>query len=158
MDELKVLIEEKKLEYAELDNQVKWELMKFEIRKFAMKYSKKVAREKKRVLNENENLIKNFETKARDEHLISDDIYKKAKQDTELYYLEKTQGCIFRSKCQTYEEGEKSTKFFLGLEKKIAINGTIDMLKLEDDTEVNNYNDVLSEIKRFYKNLFSKKD
>ena len=72
--------------------------------------------------------------------------------------MEKTQGCIFRSKCQTYEEGEKSTKFFLGLEKKIAINGTIDMLKLEDDTEVNNYNDVLEEIKRFYKNLFSKKE
>ena len=39
-------------------------------------------------MNENENLIKNFETKARHEHAISEDIYKKAKQYTELNYLE----------------------------------------------------------------------
>ena len=32
------------------------------------------------------------------------------------------------------------------------------MLKVDDNTEVNDYNDVLSEIKKFYKNLFSKKD
>jgi len=109
-------------------------------------------------LIENETLITNFETKTRDEHTINEEMYKKAKQDTELYYWEKTQGSILRSKCQIYEEGEKSTKFFLGLEKKRAINGTIDMLKVDDNTEVNDYNDVLSEIKKFYKNLFSKKD
>ena len=45
---LKKLVEEKKIEYADMDNQIKWELMKFEIRKFAIRYSKKVARGKKR--------------------------------------------------------------------------------------------------------------
>ena len=48
LEGLKKLIEEKKIEYSNMDNQIKWELMKFEIRKFAMRYSKKVAREKKR--------------------------------------------------------------------------------------------------------------
>jgi len=47
VDGLKKLIEEKKIEYSDMDNQIKWELMKFEIRKFAMRYSKKVARKKK---------------------------------------------------------------------------------------------------------------
>ena len=61
---------------------------------------------------ENETLITNFETKTRDEHTINEEMYKKAKQDTELYYWEKTQGSILRSKCQIYEEGEKSTFFF----------------------------------------------
>ena len=61
-----------------------------------------------------------------------------------------------RSKCQNYEEGEKSTKFFLGLEKRRAINGTIGSLIVDEDKEVKNYNEVLDEIKSFYQNLFKK--
>ena len=45
---IKEMVAGKKVEYAEFDNQIKWELIKFEIRKFTMEYSKKVAREKKR--------------------------------------------------------------------------------------------------------------
>ena len=101
--------------------------------------------------------MKDFETKPRNEHTFSDEDYRRAKQEVELYHLERTKGQILRSKCQVYEEGEKSTKYFLGLEKRRAINGTIDSLKIDDDTEVNNYKDVLNEIKTFYKDLFSKK-
>ena len=43
------------------------------------------------------------------------------------------------------------------MEKRRAINGTIDSLKVDDDTEVKDYKDVLNEIKTFYKDLFSKK-
>ena len=109
------------------------------------------------MLVQNEVITKNYETRSRDEHMISEDVYMKAKQDIELYHLEKVKGNILRSKCQVYEEGEKSTKFFLGLEKKKAINGTIDMLLVEDDEEINDYKTVLDEIKIFYKQLFKKK-
>ena len=61
-----------------------------------------------------------------------------------------------RSKCQIYEEGEKSTKFFWELEKRRAINGTIGSLIVDEDKEVKNYNEVLDEIKSFYQNLFKK--
>ena len=57
-----------------------------------------------------------------------------------------------------YMRMEKNQQHFFWVVKRIAINGTIDMLKFDDKTEVNDYNDVLSEIKKFYKNLFSKKD
>jgi len=67
--------------------------------------------------------LKKFETKTGDEHAISEKIYKKSKQYTELYYLEKTQGCIFRSKCQI--EGEKSTKFFWGWKKRMPEVGQL---------------------------------
>ena len=82
------MVQEKKVEYAEFDNQVKWELIKFEIRKFAMNYSKKVARENRRVLRRNENIMKDFETKPRNEHTFSDDEYRRAKQEVELFHLE----------------------------------------------------------------------
>ena len=115
---LKKMIAEKKGEYADLNNQIKWELIKYEIRKFTMMYSKKVAREKKRLLEKNEKITTEFESKPRDEHSISEVEYNRAKQGIELYHMEKAKGYILRSKCEIYEEGEKSTKFFLGLEKK----------------------------------------
>ena len=115
---LRKRIEEKKLEFVGLGNQILWELIKFEIRKFTMEYSKKVAIEKRRVLELNEKITMDFETKPRNEHLISEEEYNRAKGEIESYHMEKTRGYILRSKCQIYEEGEKSTKFFLGLEKK----------------------------------------
>ena len=36
------LVEKKKLEYGGLNNQIKWELIKFKIRKFTMAFSKKL--------------------------------------------------------------------------------------------------------------------
>ena len=45
----------------------------------------------------------------------------------------------------------------MGLEKRKAIGSTIDSLMVEEQ-EVNNYGDVLDEIKKFYKDLFSKRD
>ena len=143
------MIAEKKVEYTDLNNQIKWELIKYEIRKFTMMYSKKVAREKKRLLEKNEKITTEFESKPRDEHSISEVEYNRAKQGIELYHMEKAKGYILRSKCEIYEEGEKSTKFFWGLEKKRAINGTIDSLQVEGNKEVQNYTEVSEDIKGF---------
>ena len=70
--------------------------------------------------------------------------------------MKKLKGYILRSKCQIFEEGEKSTKFFLGLEKKKAISGTIESVVVGEN-EVTDYKEVLDEIKKFYEQLFSKK-
>ena len=110
------------------------------------------------MLEKNEKITIEFESKPRDEHSISEVEYNQAKQGIELYHMEKAKGYILRSKCEIYEEGEKSTKFFLGLEKKRAINGTIESLQVEGNKEVQNYTEVLEEIKKFYKKLFMKQD
>ena len=69
------------------------------------------------------------------------------------FYEEKTNGISIRSKCDWYEYSEKSTKFFLNLEKtqahqkkirNILINGK----EITDQKEVNN------ELFAFYNNLF----
>ena len=115
---IRKLVEEKKVEYRGMNNQIKWELIKFEIRSFTLKYSKKVAMEKRRLLDLNEKITRDFETKPRSEHSISEEEYKRAKQECEKNHSEKTKGYILRSKCQIYVEGEKSTKFFFGLGKE----------------------------------------
>ena len=70
----------------------------------------------------------------------------------------RTKGAILRSKCSWYEDGEKSTKFFLNLEKRKAINSTIKKLIDKDSgRETTNSKEVLAELHRFYSNLFTKK-
>ena len=44
--------------------------------------------------------------------------YDSLKNDLELIYDHIDEGIRLRSKCDWYEQGEKSTKFFLNLEKQ----------------------------------------
>ena len=53
----------------------------------------------------------------------------KAKIDYENTLNNKTEGTILRSKTRIYEENEKSSKYFLNLEKQNAVQNTIKMLK-----------------------------
>ena len=90
---------------------LKWELLKYEIRKFTFKYSKKIAKERRenRILSENKlkELGGNLNT---EESIESYNIYKKE--------LDSMYDHIAEGICDWYEHGEMSTKFFLNLEKK----------------------------------------
>ena len=45
-------------------------------------------------------------------------------------FMRTAEGLKIRSKCQWYEEGEKSTKFFLNLEKKQSIKALVRKLEV----------------------------
>ena len=65
-------------------------------------------------------------------------------------------GYILRPKCLSYEQGEKSTKYFLNLEKTKATKGTIRSLIDDDDIEITGSKDIIGKIKNFYMRLFTK--
>ena len=65
-------------------------------------------------------------------------------------------GYILRSKCLSYEQGEKSTKYFFNLEKNKSMKGTIRSLVGDDNIEITESSDILSNIKNFYVKLFTK--
>ena len=56
------------------------------------------------------------------------EIYLRAKIEYENILNNKTEWAILRSKTRIYEENEKSSKYFLSLEKRNAIQNTIRML------------------------------
>ena len=62
---------------------------------------------------------------------------------------EKTQGYILRSKAKWYEEGEKSTKYFLNLEKSNALKKHIRKLKLDNNEIVTDQKVILEEQRKF---------
>ena len=136
---------------------MKWELFKFKIRHFTRNFSKKLAMEKRANQSKWEEIIISYETSTLVDHNIMENEYIAAKNGLENLHNDITAGYILRSKIQWYEEGEKSTKFFLNLEKKKAIQNTIQTLIVNGQTL--NDSDAISEsIKKFYMKLFEKRD
>ena len=109
------------------DYRIGWEFLKYKVRQFSQIYSKQKAceRRKKRVnfKKKIEELESNLSENSAPEEIIE---YKNAKAQLDDLYNYVTEGAILRSKVRWYEEGEKSTKYFLNLEKssrnKTSIN------------------------------------
>ena len=81
--------------------------------------------------------------------------YESLKSDLELIYDPISEGVRLRSKCDWYEQGEKSIKFFLNLEKQRGNQNRIRKL-IVNEKEINNETEILNQIKLFYDTLFLK--
>ena len=81
--------------------------------------------------------------------------YDKTRNELEQIYDKIVEGVKIRSKCSWYQYGEKSTKFFYGLEKKNAMSGAIKMI-INDEKEITIPNKINLSLKSFYQSLFRK--
>ena len=136
-----------------------WETIKYEVRKFSIKFSKNRSKTNNIDKNMHENIVKSFETNPKSNILEAD--YNTSKDWLENWYDDYTKGAILRSKAEWYEKGEKSTKFFLNLEKRNSVKNTIRNIFIKDscnnDILCDDENKILSHAKNFYDNLFSRK-
>ena len=103
-------------EYAEFEKQLRWDLEKYQIRKITTEFSKKKARLRREAVKKLEKTINAYETNPTANN-IAPEGYSAAKQAYEEIKNDEAIGSILRSKCQVYEDGEKSSKYFAGLEK-----------------------------------------
>ena len=135
---------------------LKWELIKYEVRKFTIKYCKQKKRVAKDRETELENNLKSLEEneRAKDEQLFIE--IERIKTELKNVQLEKAQGSIIRSRVQWNEQGEKSTAYFFNLEKKNAIRKNIRKLK-HNDIEETNQDRILEIIKDYYEKMYSYK-
>ena len=96
--------------------QLKWEFLKYEIRKFTIHYTKGLAKERKQKILNLKNELKKPEIILSDANSLGQ--YNSIKNELEAIYDHISEGIRIRSKCDWYEYGKKSTKFFLNLEKQ----------------------------------------
>ena len=137
-----------------------WELLKYDMRKYNIKFSKNKSRKSKIEKTKHENIMKSFETTPQNKEILQDE-YERSKSWLENWHEEYTKGVILRSKSDWYEQGEKSTKYFLNLEKNNSVKNTIRKMVINN----NGSNDVLCEdekgildhAKTFYEKLFERK-
>ena len=95
---------------SNMNAQLKWGLLKYEIRRFIIDYTKRKAKQKREQQAYLESELKKLENNLESsENLIK---YESLKNDVESIYDHIAEGVKLRSKCDWYEQGKKSTKFF----------------------------------------------
>ena len=113
-------IEEYFHEIMEISNPViRWDFLNFKMRQFCMSYSKQKSRERKQKrisLESKPDSLENNITVMSTDLVLKE--YNSVKQELEEIYNYITEGIIFRTRTVWYGEGEKSTKYFLNLEKR----------------------------------------
>lgn len=133
-----------------------WEMVKTKLKKISIRYAKRRSFRKKQKEKEmTDNLEREEERLERDPNL---DRSKLLQLQSELENLEKEKcmGAIIRSKAKYVVEGEKSTKFFLNLEKKKQRGNFIAELENEKGEKISDLVGILEEVQKFYMKLFDK--
>jgi hypothetical protein len=80
--------------------------------------------------------------------------YNKLKLELEQIENHKTEGLIIRSKVRWYEQGGKSNKYFLNLEKRNQTKKCISKLYNKECILLTKQSDIRDEVKDFYVNLY----
>ena len=100
-----------------------------------------------------EHTLKNLEN-----NLTSDEnrkFYNHNKNEWETIYDHIAEGLKIRSKCECYKHDEKSTKFFLNLEKKRHVQNGIRKL-IAEEKEITDHKEISKDIKAFYETRFKR--
>ena len=80
-----------------------------------------------------------------------------AKENLEAFYDEKLDGVIIRARARWHEHGEKSSKYFLNLEKRNHIKKHMRKLKISGVITTDSFS-ILAEQKGFYQELYKSRN
>lgn len=78
----------------------------------------------------------------------------RAKDKLESHCAYAAKGAQVRSRAQWYEDGERNTKYFLGLEKKRSTQNVISKLIADNGKPITSLLEILQEEVKFYKQLY----
>ena len=150
---------------AHLSSRLTWDLCKLKVKETFIRYSKDKARISRTRHNTDEarlnHLLKLVDqsdnVNSADNQQIVDEVNEiqlRLNEDA----LQQAKGAQIRSRAQWVEQGEKSSKFFLGLEKSRQTKKVITQLYNGDNTIVSNLDSLLECQVNFYKTLYSSKN
>ena len=138
--------------------QLRWELLKYEIRKFSIYFSKKLARERRSRYTDIETEIIRIEQQNRwQENADLVDKHDQLLKDLEQQHNYITEGIIIRSKTIWYELGEKNNKYFLTLEKRNKAKTHIKKLIGNDDDEITDPRKIMLAVEEHFNKFFTPK-
>ena len=147
-------------EYADqVDSSMIWELIKVRVKEFSVKYCCKRSNEQNIVIDLLETKInaldKLIKSDSKDEELILE--RKQLKDELDSKFADKATGAQIRSKVQFIEEGERSTSYFLGIEKHRQNHNMIKALTKNRITHTEDA-DILNIAREFYNGLYTSQE
>ena len=137
-----------------LDSRNVWDWIKYNIRAHAINYSKKKAKERNATESNLQDELK--KAKQKYETMPSDSnatCLNAAQEKLETFYEERTKGIIICARARWHEHREKSTEYFLNLEKRNHMKKHIQKLHISGVIKTDPFC-ILKEQDRFYKDLY----
>ena len=157
VNKLRENIREYREKYANVEDlELKWDLIKMEIRGFTIKYSKIKMKKREReelLLQKKANKLLHDSEKNHCDKKILNELYATNLRLKEIMH-QRTKGAILRSKARWHEHGERNTRYFFNLEKRNHTRKTVTKLEIGDNKYVNDQFAILEEEKRFYESLY----
>ena len=153
VSEIKHLVSSFLSNISNMNAQLKWELLKYKIYKFTIDYIKLKAKERRKQQAYLKSGLEKIENNLESSENLRK--YESFKNNWELIYDHIAEVVRLRSKCDWYEQGQKSTKFFLNFEKQLGNPNRIRKL-IVNEKEINNEIEILNQINLFYESLFQK--
>ena len=136
-----------------------WDTIKLQCRGRSIEYSSRKKKQKKNKIRELEEIICDLQKTA--SVVINQEVHaklEKAKSDLDKEIEQITRGNIIRSRARWCEEGERSSNYFLNLEKRNYNNKTITKLKTINGKILTDRKAILEEQQSFYSKLYSSRD
>ena len=155
---LRAELESFKQKYLDVEDlNLRWDLIKMEIRGFTVKYSKTKARKRKStetfLQNQMNDLYKRAEAEPNNNQIICEIHNTRLRLQKIMQY--KTKGAILRSKVRWHESGERNTRYFYNLEKQNYEKKTMTKLKRSNGTFTSDQFQILREPMDYYKRLYT---
>ena len=152
---MNIEIDKKLSEASNLSSTEKWTFLEDQLRTFTIKYSKQRTNERDLIISQLSEKILYMEHDISQEFTHEKyDILCRSKADIEELLHEKTKATIFRTKCTWYEMGEKSSKYFLNLEKRRYNAKVCTKLINDQDLEITDPKQIMKEYEKFYTKLY----
>ncbi len=137
------------------DPQVKWEWIKFKVRDFSIRYAKQKCQQRRDKILDLTKKLNGLEKKLSsdpDAGVLQE--IGELKQELEDLDAKVVDGIIVRARLRWAEKGERSNKYFLGLEKRNGRKKQCKKLILDDDVEVTNPSQILRLQSDFYEKIY----
>ena len=149
------LIENNTKKYTNESNKNCWELLKIDIKEASVKYAKIQSRKRRERIVEFENrlsdMLKSCADGQTDERTKNEIAW--LENEIQRLYDITAKGAQIRARVEFIEEGEKSTKYFLNLEKSRQARKSVTSLNINGNILYDNFK-ILEEEVKFYETLY----
>ena len=133
-----------------------WDTIKFKIKDFAIKFGAKLKRERNQ---DKKSLQLEISRIQNSENFMTDDAVRKKLFESEerlnKIINDEVVGIATRARARWVEEGERSTKYFFGLEKYHGKKKEINKLVNSNNEEIFDQNSISDHIVTYYQNVFN---
>ena len=159
IEKINKLIDDYVTESVGSEPQFRWDICKIKIREFTIDYSKERKRLQRKDKEDIDKLLNELDIKLSQDPLNVNLLTERenVKQKLEIHNLNDARSAQTRSRVKFIEEGEKNTKYFLGLEKARANAKVMDTLTTNDGHTLTSQTDILKEQVKFYSTVYEKK-